>query len=60
LDITFSINQHDKDGDSFDECILLHINESLILRLNNMEEFIDLIKQLDQMKEQLFQAWAMR
>lgn len=37
--VGFSINQYDEDGEVFDECVLLHL-ENTILRFNSLTEVI--------------------
>jgi hypothetical protein len=51
--VFFSINQYDKDGDAIDECILLHIGDDVILRLNGKEELDSLIEQLKNCQRQI-------
>jgi hypothetical protein len=38
LDLTFSINQHDEEGSSFDDCVLIHFGKHTILRFDNSEQ----------------------
>jgi hypothetical protein len=38
MDVSFSINQHDSDGDVYDQCVLLHCGDSTILRFENVEK----------------------
>ena len=35
---SFSINMYDKDGDEFDNCVLVHCGPTTILRFENTEE----------------------
>lgn len=37
MNVTFSVNQYDSDGDMFDKCVLLHF-ENTILRFQTVEE----------------------
>ncbi len=48
MDVTFSVNQHDSDGDVYDECILLHIGDALIIRLekDGLDNFIDSLNRI--------------
>lgn len=52
--ITFSINLYDKEGDICDdEYILLHINKDLILKIKDMNELEDIIKQLNNIRNEI-------
>jgi len=47
LSLTYSINQYDSDGDSFDDCILIHNKgDNFILRFENILELRKFKKQL--------------
>lgn len=47
MDISFSKNLYDSDGDQFSEnCILLHIDNNLILKVKDVEEIRDMINTL--------------
>jgi hypothetical protein len=53
MKLTFSVNRFDNEGDVIDNCILLHINETTILKLVNMEELNNVIKQLENIKNEI-------
>ena len=45
----FSTNLYDNDGDKYDECVLLHIDDDTILRfetIEQLEKFADDIKDM--------------
>lgn len=42
----FSINLHDKDGDVFEQGILLHLNNGTIITFNTLDEYKDFINQM--------------
>lgn len=46
MNVTFSVDQHDSDGDVYDECLLLHVDKNLIIRLerNGLDDFINSLK----------------
>jgi hypothetical protein len=47
MDVSFSVNQYDYEGDKFDDCILIHIDKVMILRFENvdqLEKFSDDLK----------------
>jgi hypothetical protein len=49
MKVTFSVNQHDRDGDVYDECLLLHIDESFIIRLpkDGLPKFIASLSKIE-------------
>lgn len=40
MKLGFSVNQCDSDGDNWDKCIILHINENIMLRFSNTDEWV--------------------
>jgi len=38
MDVGFSINLRDEDGDIYNECILLHVRENTILKFTDVKE----------------------
>ena len=47
MDVGFSINQFDNEGDVWDFCVLLHLNKEIILRFESVDEvkgFVEKIK----------------
>ncbi len=59
MDIGFSINQHDKDGDKFDDCLLLHFNDTFLLRLADVKELEEVIKQLQTIKNEVVENYGL-
>lgn len=57
MNIGFSIDMHDKDGDKFDDCLLLHFNDTLLLRLTNVEELDEVIKKLQNIKKEIIENY---
>lgn len=51
--IYFSINTYDNEGDVTDECLLLHIDDTVILRLNDLAELQEMIKQLQNIENEI-------
>lgn len=53
----WSINLHDSDGDVFEECILVHAGEDVILKFQNveyLEEFAKaILRSLPEIKENI-------
>jgi len=38
MDVGFSVNLRDEDGDIFDECVLLHVGENTLLKFTDIKE----------------------
>jgi hypothetical protein len=55
IKVEFSVNLHDRDGDVIDSCILLHINDTIILKLNNLNELDGLINGLQNVKKEILE-----
>lgn len=56
--ITFSVNLHDTDGDVFEECILLHIENVTILKVKNIEEIQTMIGNLNNIVEEIQETYG--
>ena len=50
---SFSVNLHDNDGDVYQECLLIHLEDKCILPLKNKADLEELIKHLNQIKKEL-------
>lgn len=50
---SFSINLHDSDGDVYQKCLLIHLEDSVILQLKDKSDLEQLIKHLNQIKKEL-------
>ena len=53
VSVAFSINLYDKDGDKFDDCLLLYIDDNLLLRLSDLKDLDNLIKQLQSIRNEV-------
>jgi len=53
LNITFSKNLYDKDGDIYDDCIVLHLTENTLLRVESIEEIKNIASQLIKIAKEL-------
>ncbi len=53
MKITFSINRYDKDGDICDSGIFLHIDNTTILKIENMQELDRMIENLQQISTEI-------
>jgi hypothetical protein len=49
---TFSINQYDKDGDTWDECVLVHVGTT-ILRFSNVNQLDTFINRLQGISKEI-------
>ena len=52
-DLTFSLNLHDIDGDVYEECILIHLGNGVILQFENMDSYDEFIDNLNYMKSEI-------
>jgi hypothetical protein len=59
MNIGFSIDQHDKDGDKFDDCLLLHFNDTFLLRLSDVKELDEVIKELQDIRTELVDNYGL-
>lgn len=53
INITFSINRYDKDGDVINKGIYLHLNDLVNLRLKNLDSLSNLITQLQEIEKEI-------
>lgn len=53
MKISFSINQHDSEGDCFEQGIYLHFNDMFQLRVNNLYELCRIQKQLKEITREI-------
>lgn len=40
MDLSFSVDLHDHEGDVYDECILIHVGESAIIKFKSYAEVV--------------------
>jgi hypothetical protein len=52
-DLSFSINLRDEDGDSYEDCILLHLGNGVILQFENMDSYERFIDNMRAMKGEI-------
>ena len=46
--VTFSLNQYDRDGYTYDKCILLHLREgNVIIRMSDLDELKKFVTELN-------------
>ena len=53
MKVRFSKNQYNINGDLFDECVLIHIDDKFIIRLNDKHELSFLIETLQKIKKEI-------
>ena len=58
MDIGFNINMYDQDGDVSDNCLLLHFDNTFILRLSDLKELDQVIKQLQDIKSEITENYT--
>ena len=56
MDITFSVNLHDSDGDVYDECLLLHVGGNVIIRLDR-DGLPQFIEQLERINKEITESY---
>ena len=59
MNIEFSIDQYDKDGDKFDDCLLLHFNDTFLLRLADVKELDEVIKKLQDIRTEVVDNYGL-
>lgn len=59
MQIGYSINQRDEDGDPFDTCVLIHIDNNIILRFKNYDKLSEFVDKLSNMKDEVRESWKM-
>ena len=53
IEIGFSKNMYDKDGDIMDDCILLYFNDTFILRVADLDDLDSVITQLQFIRNEI-------
>jgi hypothetical protein len=53
VDVGFSVDMHDKDGDVVDSCLMIHFNDTFLLRLSDLNEMDILIKKLQNIRQEI-------
>lgn len=51
--VTFSLNEYDYEGDLFDECLKIHIDDTFILRFDNVEKLDEFIGELNEISNEI-------
>lgn len=46
MNITYSVDLHDKSGDKFEDCILLYLDETVIIKIATVGEIASMAQQL--------------
>jgi hypothetical protein len=54
-DISFSLNLYDDEGDMFERGILIHIDNNLILKFDNMIELNFMIDKLTHIRKEIYE-----
>jgi hypothetical protein len=53
MDISFSTNIYDKDGDCIETCLLVYFDNKVILKLQDLSELKNVIKKLEEIKTEI-------
>ncbi|MCP1159318.1 hypothetical protein [Bacillus infantis] len=56
-EVTFSINEYDYEGDSFDDCIKIHIDETFTLRFDDIKKLDEFINKLSGISNEIRENW---
>jgi hypothetical protein len=59
MKLAYSVNQYDKDGDCYEECIMIWIDDKFLLKFNNLNEYDEFIDKLKWMRGQIVETWYM-
>ena len=57
MEVTFSVNRYDYEGDLVDECVLLHIGKNTIIRVEK-DGLQDLIDRLERIKKEIAERYS--
>jgi hypothetical protein len=52
-DLSFSVNLHDYEGDVYEECIMVHLGNGVILQFKDLEAYEDFIARMVYMKAEI-------
>ena len=52
-DLSFSVNLLDDEGDVYEECIMVHLGNGVILQFENMDSYQRFIDGLNNMKSEI-------
>lgn len=53
MNVGFSVNQHDEEGQVWSKCLLLHFGDNFIIKYKDLSELTDLIKQLKKIEKEV-------
>lgn len=57
---TFSVNLHDHDGDVYEKCILIHLEDTkTILKLKDIKQLNQFISELTKIKKELKSSYRL-
>lgn len=57
MKISFSFDLRDSDGDVYEECLLLHCNDDVILKLKDIHELRGMIGQLNKIEKEIVENY---
>jgi hypothetical protein len=59
MKIGFSVDLHDKDGDVYDNCIVLHLGDMTMIRINDVKELEQMIIDLGDIRTELVDNYSL-
>lgn len=57
MDILFSVNTYDNDGDIEEEGVFLHFDDTRVRVADNPEDFVDVVYQIRKIQEELLERY---
>ncbi len=51
--LSYSLNKYDRNGEMWDVCIDVHLNNGVILSFKTIEDYDDFISQMRRMREEI-------
>lgn len=57
MDILFSVNTYDNDGDIEEEGVFLHFDDTRVRVADNPEDFVDVVYQIRKIQEELLELY---
>ena len=59
MDLMFSVNRYDQDGDLLDKCVELWLNKDYSIHFHDLNAFKKFIDTLNQMLPEMTENWEM-
>lgn len=53
MEITYSLNQYDENGDKYNDCLILNLDDNFLLKLKDIDELDKVINQLKDIRKEI-------